>query len=199
MPTKSLQSTPETRDHGLTACPQPTTQVPDPPRGTPRPAPLCVRTAARLLSSTCSSGCPTCLARSDALCAWTQASPVRPCVSRVVARSFSSTMVYMGENSCCLQVKICWRREQLPTPLFLGFPGGSAGKESARSAGDLDSIPGWEDPTEKGMATHASILAWRMLWTCPWGCKESDTTERLFTFHSPSVWCSVDALKGCLS
>ena len=25
--------------------------------------------------------------------------------------------------------------------------------------------PGWEDPPEKGMATHASIIAWRILWT----------------------------------
>ena len=24
---------------------------------------------------------------------------------------------------------------------------------------------GWEDPLEKGMVTHSSILAWRMLWT----------------------------------
>ena len=24
---------------------------------------------------------------------------------------------------------------------------------------------GWEDPLEKGKATHSSILAWRMLWT----------------------------------
>ena len=30
----------------------------------------------------------------------------------------------------------------LPTPVCLGFPGGSAGKESARNAGDLGSIPG---------------------------------------------------------
>ena len=37
--------------------------------------------------------------------------------------------------------KICWRRDRLPTPVFLGFPGGSAGKESARNAGDLGSIP----------------------------------------------------------
>ena len=29
-----------------------------------------------------------------------------------------------------------------PTPVFLGFPGGSAGKESACNAGDLGSIPG---------------------------------------------------------
>ena len=32
---------------------------------------------------------------------------------------------------------------------------------------------GWEDPLEKGKATHSSILAWRI----PWGRKESDTTE----------------------
>ena len=44
---------------------------------------------------------------------------------------------------------------------------------------------GWEDPLEKGMATHSSLLAWRIPWTeepggcSPWGRKESDTTERL--------------------
>ena len=45
---------------------------------------------------------------------------------------------------------------------------------------------GWEDPQEKGMATHSSVLAWRIPWTeeklagcSPWGRKESDTTERL--------------------
>ena len=44
----------------------------------------------------------------------------------------------------------------------LGFPGGSDGKESARNSGDLGSIPGQEDTLEKGMATHSSILAWRI-------------------------------------
>ena len=38
--------------------------------------------------------------------------------------------------------KICWRRERLPTPVFLGFPCGSAGKASACNAGDLGWIPG---------------------------------------------------------
>ena len=40
---------------------------------------------------------------------------------------------------------------------------------------------GWEDPLERGMATHSSILAWRIPWTeepgglySPWGLKESD-------------------------
>ena len=38
--------------------------------------------------------------------------------------------------------KICWRRDRLPTPVFLGFRCGSAGKESACNTGDLSSIPG---------------------------------------------------------
>ena len=36
--------------------------------------------------------------------------------------------------------KIPWRRDRLPTPVFLGFLGGSAGKESTRNVGDLDLI-----------------------------------------------------------
>ena len=38
--------------------------------------------------------------------------------------------------------KIPWRRERLPTSVFLGFPGGSAGRESPCNEGDLDLIPG---------------------------------------------------------
>ena len=45
-----------------------------------------------------------------------------------------------------------------------GFPCGSAGKESACNVGDLGSVPGLEDPLEKGKATHSSILAWRIPW-----------------------------------
>ena len=55
--------------------------------------------------------------------------------------------------------KIHWKRDRLPTPVFLGFPYGSAGKESALNAGDLGLILGWEDPLEKGKATDSSILA----------------------------------------
>ena len=47
----------------------------------------------------------------------------------------------------------------------LGFPGDSDGKESACNAGDLGSIPGWDDLVEKGMAAHSSILAWTIPWT----------------------------------
>ena len=37
------------------------------------------------------------------------------------------------------------------------------GKESAANAGDTGDL-GWEDPLEKGMPTHSSILAWRIPW-----------------------------------
>ena len=43
--------------------------------------------------------------------------------------------------------------------------GGSDGKESACNAGDQGLTPGQEEPLEKGMATHSSILAWRIPWT----------------------------------
>ena len=46
-----------------------------------------------------------------------------------------------------------------------GFPGDSDSQESACSAGDLGSVPGSENPLEKGVATHSSILAWRIPWT----------------------------------
>ena len=58
--------------------------------------------------------------------------------------------------------KICWGKDRLPIPVFLGFPCGSADKESASNVGDLGSSLGWEDPLEKGKATHSSILAWRI-------------------------------------
>ena len=50
---------------------------------------------------------------------------------------------------------------------------------------------GWGDPLEKGMATHSSILAWRIPRTeepggySPWGPKESDMTEGL-THYLPN-------------
>ena len=47
---------------------------------------------------------------------------------------------------------------------------------------------GWEDPLEEGMATHSSILNWRIpmnrgSWqaTVPWGHKDMDMTESLST------------------
>ena len=44
---------------------------------------------------------------------------------------------------------------------ILGLPRRLSGKESPCQAGDA----GWEDSLEKEMATHSSILAWKIPWT----------------------------------
>ena len=46
-----------------------------------------------------------------------------------------------------------------------GFPCGSAGKESSAMWETWVQSLGWEDPLEKGKATHSSILAWTIPWT----------------------------------
>jgi len=65
----------------------------------------------------------------------------------------------------------------------VGFAGSSNGKESACSVRDLGSIPGWGRSPGEEMATHSSILAWRIPWTeepgglQSVGRKELDTAE----------------------
>ena len=66
---------------------------------------------------------------------------------------------------------------------MLDFPDSSACKESACNVGDTgdtSSSLGWEDPLEKEMAIHSSILAWEIPGTeKPDSHKESDKTEQL--------------------
>ena len=47
----------------------------------------------------------------------------------------------------------------------MGFPDDSDGRESAYNAETWAHFLGWEGSLEKGMATHSSILPWRILWT----------------------------------
>ena len=62
---------------------------------------------------------------------------------------------------------------------YLNFSGGSDGKESACNAGDPGSIPGSEEPLEKGVATHSGILAWRFPWTLEAGGLQSMGFQRV--------------------
>ena len=76
----------------------------------------------------------------------------------------TASLIYRPEFHSWIR-KIHWRKDRLPTPVFLGFPCGSAGKESACNVEDLGQSLGWEDPLEKGTVTHSSILAWIIPWT----------------------------------
>ena len=64
----------------------------------------------------------------------------------------------------------------------MGFPGGSVVKNppamqelQETKVGSL----GWEDPLEEGMATHSSILAWRIPWTEEPGRLQSTRLEKV--------------------
>ena len=101
---------------------------------------------------------------------------------------------YLSWERICLQCsrpwfdswvgKIPWRRNRLPTPVFMGIPGGSDGKESTRNVGYLGSIPGSEKFPGGG---HGNPLQYSYLGNPhgqralvgynPWGRKESNTAE----------------------
>ena len=83
-----------------------------------------------------------------------------------------------------------WRRDRLPTPVFLGFPSGSDRKETSCNARDLGLIP---DLGRSPGGGHSNPLHYSCLENShghrspagynPWGLKELDTTEQLSIAH----------------
>ena len=59
-------------------------------------------------------------------------------VAQYRSNAFIFKKVFLNSNIIFYR----WRRDRLPTPIFLGFPCGSAGKESTCNTGDLGLIPG---------------------------------------------------------
>ena len=112
-------------------------------------------------------------------------------ISSVVGRKFCYDQCHiLGQaQSCGRQDRkgaLKWSRGfERMLYILKGFAGSSDSKESAYKAGDLDWFLGQEDPLEKGMATHSSVLASQshgqrsLVGYSPWGCKESDMTEHL--------------------
>ena len=90
--------------------------------------------------------------------------------------------------------KISWRRDRLPSQVFLGFPCGSTGKESICNTEAWVRSLGWEYPPEKGKGPTPVFWTteFHVLYS-PWGCKESDTTDFHFQFHF-YVLCIVTVL-----
>ena len=91
-----------------------------------------------------------------------------------------STVRYLGWE-------IPWRRDRLPTLVFLGFPCVSAGRESACNVGVLGLIPGLGRSPGEGKGDlftciPSSILAWRIPWT-DHGVTKSLTQLGDFHFH----------------
>ena len=76
--------------------------------------------------------------------------------------------------------KMPWRRNRLPTPVFLAFPVAQLVKNRPEMQETWVWSLGWEDTLEKGKATYSSILPGRFhgLYS-PWGREELYMTEQL--------------------
>ena len=77
-----------------------------------------------------------------------------------------------------------------------GFPGGSVVKNppaNARDARDRLRSLSWEDALEEGMATHSSILAWRIPWTEEPGGLQSMGSQRVTTEQLTHTSCRQEA------
>ena len=83
--------------------------------------------------------------------------------------------------------EIPWRRERQPTPVFLGFPGGSTGKESACKAGDAGSVPGVGRTPAEGNGYPLQYSGLENSTDClVHGVAKSRTRLSDFHFHSDS-------------
>ena len=83
--------------------------------------------------------------------------------------------------------KICGRRDRLPTPVFLGFRCGSAGKESAYNAGNLGSIPGLGRSPGEGKGYPLQYSGLENSKDCiVHGVEKSQTQLSNFHFHGKS-------------
>ena len=80
--------------------------------------------------------------------------------------------------------KIHWRRDKLPTPVFLRFPCGSAGKEAACNVEDLGSIPGLGRSPGEGQGYSLQYSGLENSMDCiVHGVAKSWTQLRNFHFH----------------
>ena len=77
--------------------------------------------------------------------------------------------------------KIHWRRDRLATPVFLGFPGGSAGREPTCNVRDMGSNPGLGRSSGEGNSYPLQYSGLENSMDCvgPWGHKDSDMTKQL--------------------
>ena len=117
--------------------------------------------------------------------------------------SFEKTLILGGIGGMRRRGR---RRNSLPTPLFLGFPGCSDNKESVWNAGDLGSVPGFgRSPGEgDGNPLHFSCLEnsldrkawqgerpqkkWNLLIPWSWTSSLQNSGKKFLLFKPPSLW-----------
>ena len=92
-------------------------------------------------------------------------------------------LIYLKGNKYFVLIWITFFLFMFQISNLLGFPGGTRGKEptcQCRRCWEMQVRSlGWEGPLEKGMATHSTILAWKIPWTEEPGKLQSMGSQRV--------------------
>ena len=119
---------------------------------------------------------------------WRRDSWHRPqeCVNLVSQISWHSTVqTWGGQSLFCVSDDNVHRDKIYYWPAWTSLVAQLVNSPPAMRETWVQSL-GWEDPLEKGTATHSSILAWRIPWTVPspWGHEELDMIEWLLLYFT---------------
>ena len=100
-----------------------------------------------------------------------------PCSSHLECSKWQVLIISLLRVVLILNISSLFQRQdfifslttlKIKTEFLRGFPGGSVVKKPPAMQETQEmwiQFLGWEDPLEKGIATHSSILAWRIPWT----------------------------------
>ena len=118
------------------------------------------------------------------------------CTFHDVIQCESSVAGFFHSAACFQGISILWQGSARHSLLKLnnnplGFPCAQLVKNSPAMQETWVPSLGWEDPLEKGKATHSSILAWRIPWTTVHGVAKSQTRLSDFHFHTFTQWSIV--------
>ena len=111
-------------------------------------------------------------------------------LASLIAQLVKNPLAMQGPCFVSWVGKIPWRRDSLPTPIFLGFPCGSAGKESTCNAGDLGLTPGLGRSPWRRERLPTPVFwpgEFHGLYSL-WSRKESDMNEQLSLSSHPFLF-----------
>ena len=105
-------------------------------------------------------------------------------------------LLYVSECSMFFQIPVTLLMVSLPHGMpFSTLISGFFGDQTVKNLPAVQEIwvqsLGWEDPLEKGMTTHSSILAWRILWTEEPGQLQSMGLQRVWHEWAPNTHSKV--------
>ena len=121
-------------------------------------------------------------------------------VASILQDRMTTTTYYHDFQECLVRYikfhKVMLSEKEGRYRIWWGFPGGTSGKEPACQSRRCKETQvrslGWEDPLEEGMATHCSVLDWRIPWTEEPGGLQSMGSQKVGHYRNDLVSIEFD-------